>query len=227
LTPVQIGAASLFNKMVKTIAKIRTSKQLEIWSLVKKKQKIKSTSQREIWGKTINKPKKAKIPDALLKNLNKTKTAKNTADRKISELSTDLAAKLKQVNPRYPNDYLNREIIKLKTKLRIWGVSKRMLSRLDSPTIDLNKLTEFLNSNIQKLFKFEKTNSSQKEILSRLNSLSEKCSSNNISTLEKREAYLEIIQNIRNLHSSLYDTHVSRGKQIKEFNELMDNLFGK
>jgi uncharacterized protein (UPF0305 family) len=225
LTPVQIGAASLFNKMVKTIAKIRTSKQLEIWSLVKKKQK--STSQREIWGKTINKPKKAKVPDALLKNFKKIKTAKNTADRKISELSKDLAAKLRHVDPRYPNDYLNRQIVKLKTKLRIWGLSKRMLSRLDSPTIDLNKLAEPLNSNIQRLFKFEKTNSFQKEILSSLNSLAEKCSSNSTSTLEKREAYLEIIQNIRNLHVSLYNTHVSRGKQIKEFNELMDNLFGK
>ncbi len=229
MTPVQIGAASLFNKTVKTIAKIRTSKrpqQLEIWSLVRKRKNPKPTSQMEIWNRTTLKPKKAKIPDVFLKNLEKTKTAKATVDRTIKELSKSLATKLKHVDPRYPNDYLNREIVKVKANLRRWGVSKRMLSRLDGPAIDLGAITTRLNFGIQEIFKSENTKTFRKT-LNTLNGLTEKCSSNRTSTLEKREAYLEIVRNVRNLHSYLYDTRVSRSKQITEFNRLLDSLFGK
>ena len=101
-----------------------------------------------------------------------------------------------------------------------------MLSRLDSPAIDLGAITTRLNFGIQEIFKSENTKTFRKT-LNTLNGLTEKCSSNRTSTLEKREAYLEIVRNVRNLHSYLYDTHVSRSKQITEFNRLLDSLFGK
>lgn len=201
---------------------------MEIWERVKSKPE-KASSQMEIFGKIGKgaKPKIQKITPQHIKVIQKTKSAKDSVSKKIKELSTRLAELKKRQNPDYPNDYLNRKIVETLSKLRVYGTTKKMLDRLDIPNLDIVSLTNQINSNVQKLFIREKNNSTQKELLNNLRETTKKITSENTEALYRRELFLDFANGIRRLHVTLYETHVSRGTLISEFNKVMENILGK
>lgn len=196
---------------------------MEIWERIEKSKKPAS-KQTEIWKHVGKLPKK--VPTKIVNSTKKVNSAKTLVTKKIQELQKRYVDLKKQAESVYQSDYLGREKIKVLSRIKIYGTSNRLLTKLDNPSFNVAALTNQINTSVQNLFRSTKNNTLQNNTLKKMNDLNKIIISEKIDFLDRRTYFVDYVTEVRRLHTSLYETHVSRKKLIQEFNNILENLVG-
>ncbi len=193
------------------------SKQLRVSKSKGREKKDIRSEQLEIWDKIDNPPQK----EITQKN--------QDIDKKLGHQLSRYYAKIYELEKSIPkdfdsrNEYLNRKVLGIKSKMKSIWLGVRILSECKGTIENTALLAQDFSREISRFSKKAKFNSSQKRYFDNINRISDYLKENKTEQYQNAELLIQLTNNLVQLRVALSKTQKTR-KVLSDYDKVIQNV---